>query len=281
MNAVDPVANIQSRKQARLLFRLLIGASACAAGLLAAARAEENLSTSATQDLKELTDPTILRTRVWLESEWNEFARGSDDGKLTLGAVYAWRISPQQDWAVRLKVPVAWHEAGDVLGDTDEVGSDDVELATGTAFRLNKAWRTGGGLELHADTASNDAVGDGVWRLKPFWSVACDATRWLTLTFTAEYHESLAAQTGIGPQRYCELLAPVAILLSDHWSLSAQYKAKCDFEDGDRWTQAVKAGVSMRLSSAPVAFSASMEKPLGGGEKKFQANFGVTYFFGH
>lgn len=248
---------------------------------LRAAPMESDLSVTAGRELKELTDPTILQSRTWLDSEWNELDHGAGDGKFTLGGLYAWPISARQDWAVRLKLPVGWHDAGDLPGDSDEAGLGDIELATGTAFRLCETWRTAGGLELHGDTASDDALGDEVWRLKPFWSVAYDPANWITLTFTAEYNHSVEEQTGVAPQRYCELMAPMTILLSDQWSFSTQLKAKCDFEDGNRWTHTIQAGTSWRLTTMPLAFGLSLEKPLGGGEKEFQTNFGTTYFFDH
>jgi len=38
-------------------------------------------------------------------------------------------------------------------------------------------------------------------------------------------------------------------------------------------------GVAKRLSNIPVVLSATLEKPLDGGNKKFQANFTMTYYF--
>ena len=69
-------------------------------------------------DLKEATDPTILTRRVWFETEWNKFDNGSSVLEETLGTLWAWRISADQDFAVRLKVPFKFR-----------VGADDPELS--------------------------------------------------------------------------------------------------------------------------------------------------------
>jgi len=83
-------------------------------------------------------------------------------------------------------------------------------VATGTAFRLSKTWGTGGGIELHADTASNPALGDSVWRLHSSWSVAHDVINWLTLIPTAEYSHSIVEERNVASQRFLELSAAKA-----------------------------------------------------------------------
>jgi len=152
-------------------------------------------------------------------------------------------------------------------------------VATGTAFRLSKTWGTGGGIELHADTASNPALGDSVWRLHPSWSIGHDVTDWLTLTPTAEYSHSIAEEHNVAPQRYLELSLPATFILPYDWSIATRYKAKIDFENGDRWTHTVDVGVAKRLPNVPLVLSATFEKPLKGGNERFQVNFTLTYYF--
>src|SRR6266536_3083397 len=93
-------------------------------------------------------------------------------GHVDTGRFVVSRVSDRQDWAVRLKVPFVYNRSDEASGLADIGGLGDIEVATGTAFRLSNSWRTGGGIELHADTASNPALGDSVWRLHPSWSVA-------------------------------------------------------------------------------------------------------------
>jgi hypothetical protein len=59
---------------------------------------------------------------------------------------------------------------------------------------LSNTWRTGGGIELHADSAPNPVLSSNVWRLHSSWSVAHDVTHWLTLTFTTDYNYSIAEE---------------------------------------------------------------------------------------
>ena len=157
-----------------------------------------------------------------------------------------------------------------------EVSSDSQAIA---AFRLTNTWRTGGGVELHADTASDPVLAEKVWRLKPGWGIAHDVTDWLTLNFNAEYNYSIAEQHNVAPHRYLELSLPGTIILPHDCSILAKYKVKIDFENGDRWSHTINAGVAKRLSNIPVVLSAIVEKPLNGGAKKFQVNFTMIYYF--
>jgi len=132
---------------------------------------------------------------------------------------------------------------------------------------------------LHADTASNPALGDSLWRLHSSWSIAHDVTNWLTLTPTVEYSHSIAEENNVAPQRYLELSLPTTFILPYDLSIGTRYKAKIDFENGDRWTHTVDVGVAKRLPSIPVVLSATLEKQFDGGNKRFQANFTMTYYF--
>jgi hypothetical protein len=176
-------------------------------------------------------------------------------------------------------VPFVYDRSDETSGHADIGGLGDIEVATGTAFRLSNTWRTGGGIELHADSGSNPALSSNVWRLHSAWSIAHDVTNWLTLTPTAEYSHSVTEEHDIAPQRYLELSLPVTFILPHNWSIATRYKAKIGFENGDRWTHTIDVGVAKRLPHVPVVLSVTFEKQFDGGDKRFQANFTMTYYF--
>jgi hypothetical protein len=236
-------------------------------------------ATAAADQLKALRDRTIIESSVSLDSEWDQFKHGAEKARWTLGGLWGWHVRDQQDWAVRLKVPLVYDRSDEASGHADIGGLGDIEVATATAFRLSNAWRTGGGIELHADTASNPALGDSVWRLHSLWAVARDVATWLTVTPTAEYSHSIAEEHNVAPQRYLELSLPSTFILPSDWSIGTRYKATIDFENGGRWTHTVDLGVAKRLSNVPLVLSATLEKPLDGGNKRFQVNFTMTYYF--
>ena len=258
---------------------LLVTLVLLGAHVLPAAEPSSVDSRTAAEQLKALNDQTIIQSSVWLDTEWDQFKHGAEEATWTLGGLWGWRVSDRQDGAVRLKVPFVYDRSDEASGHADIGGLGDVEVAAGAAFRLSKTWRTGGGIELHADTASNPALGDSVWRLHSSWSVAHDVTNWLTLIPTAEYSHSVAEQHDVASQRYLELSLPITFIFPYDWSIATRYKGKIDFENGYRWTYTVDLGVAKRLPSVPVVLSATLEKTFDGSEKKFQVNFTMTYYF--
>ena len=140
--------------------------SACSAEPIGAAGEQKMVA----HELKALLDPTILIRRIWLDSEWNKFKDDSSDLQQTLGGAWAWGISGRADWGVRLKVPIKRHFSGDADDDGDKRGLGDIELATGTAFRLSDTWRAGGGMQLRMPSGTD--ISDNTWRLQEFGAVA-------------------------------------------------------------------------------------------------------------
>src|SRR5437773_1996396 len=166
---------------ARFLFVTLV---LVAAGVSPAAETSSvDSATTAADQLKALNDRTIIQSNVWLDTEWDQFKEGAEKATWTLAGLWGWPVSDRQDWAVRFKLPLVYNRSDEPSSHADIGGVGDVEIGTGTAFRLKDTWRTGGGIELHADTASNLALGENAWRLKPVWGIAHDVTDWLTLTF--------------------------------------------------------------------------------------------------
>jgi hypothetical protein len=242
------------------------------------AAVEPSTHPAAAEQLKQLNDQTIIGTHVSLDSGWDQFEHGSEKVTWTITGLYGWHVTDRQDWGIRFKLPVIYHRS-DHASDHDEAsGPGDIEIGTGIAFRLNNRWRTGGGIELHADTASESAFAESVWRLKSGWGIAYDVTHWLSMNLNVDYNHSIA-EDDVRPHRYFEMSLPATFILPQAWSVSAKCKATVDFENGNRWTQTLTAGVAKRLSNVPIVLSATLGKPLNGGAKEFQAGFTIVYFF--
>jgi hypothetical protein len=229
-------------------------------------------------ELRALEDPSILKRRVWLDTEWNSFKDSSGDVDFTFGGLWAWGVSDNQDWAVRLKVPVRFHMAGNTAGDLNEQGLGDIKLAAAAAFRLSETFRTAGGLEMRFPTAS-DSLGSNAWRPQLFGIVAWDVTPTVTFSPSAEYNKSIKELRGSAPQEFLEVFFPVTFLLPDRWAVTPRYEVKVDFANGDRVTHSGKFSASKMLEDRPLAFTMSIKKTFDGGEKKFQINFVVTHYF--
>jgi hypothetical protein len=233
---------------------------------------------TASEELKALQDPTILVRRIWLDSEWDKFKDGSSDLQHTLGGIWAWRMSDKQDWGIRLKVPFNRHSGpdDDATHGFDRQGIGDTEFAMGTAVRLSDTWRAGGGMQLHAPSGSS--ISSNTWRLQEFGAVAWDATPWLTFSPSFEHNHSVAEERGAPREHYLELYFPATLLMQRQWAVTAAYEPKIDFKNNDVWTHSIRLQLAKRLEEVPLGFSLSIKKPFSG-EKNFQLNFVMTYYF--
>ena len=256
-----------------LLFTLLL----IARGSLAAA--EPSINPTTADQLKQLNDQTIIATNIrWTQSGiTSKTAR-----KRRLGL---WEdcggglLVIRKTGAYVLSCPLAYYRT-DQASDDDAIGGvGDAEIGTGTAFRLNDTWRTAGGIELHTDTASDRGLAEKVWRLKVGWGVAHDFTKWLSASFNANYNHSIVERGDARPQRYLELSLPATLIFPQAWSISAKYKTEVDFQNDNRWSHMVTAGVAKRLAKVPIVLSAALGKPLSGGAKEFQATVSIVYYF--
>jgi hypothetical protein len=241
--------------------------------------ADPSANPTTADELKQLNDPTLLVTHVSLESEWDQFKDGGKRLNWTFTGLWGWRVSDCQDWAVRLTLPFVYDETIDGSDHHRTGGLGDVEFGTGTAFRLSDKWRMAGGIELHADTASNPSFAEDVWRLKLGWGFAHDFSHWLSLSPNCEYNRSIAEQGNVKPQSYLDMSVPATLILPQHWSVSAKYRTLLDFNNGDRWAQSLTAGIAKRLSHVPVVLSTTFQQPLNSGTKRFQVGVTVVYYF--
>jgi hypothetical protein len=229
-------------------------------------------------DLKELNDPTVLIRRVWLETEWNKFTDGASTVEETTGTLWAWRVSENQDWAVRLKLPVKFRVGSDDPNVPDIGGLGDVKVATGTAFRLSKTFRVAAALDLEMPTGRHD-LSDNVWRFQEIGALGWDITPWLTFSPSFEYNESVAEEGTAQPLNFLETFFPFTIILPHKWAVIAGYENKMDFENDNYVTNRAKIAIAKELESIPLSFYLQAKRDFDSGEKEFQINFVVTCYF--
>jgi hypothetical protein len=159
-----------------ILTMTVISVGTLTVAALPSVAAESDNKQKAISELKSLEDPTILLPRVWLDSEWNKFRDENSTLEETLGGLWAWRLSAEQEWAVRVKIPVTMSFAGDTVDDSNRTALGDIKVATGTAFRLSNTLRAGSGIELRMPSGTDDTLSDNTWRLQEFGTIAWDIT---------------------------------------------------------------------------------------------------------
>ncbi len=227
-------------------------------------------------DLKEINDPTILSRRLSLEEEWNHFENDTNTIEDIFITQWAWRLSQNTDWGLRLKLPVKYR-----IGSNDDIpnigGLGDAKLAVGAAARLSETFRLAAGVDLEAPTGRSE-LSDNAWRIQEFVAFGWDIAPWLTFSPSFEYNQSLSTESSGGDIDFLESFAPFTVLLPQKWAVGAGYESKADFET-DTYTNRGKIFFSKELEHIPLVFSLSAKRDFNGGPKEFQVNFVVSYFF--
>ncbi len=61
--------------------------------------------------------------------------------------------------------------------------------------------------------------------------------------------------------------------------MAPQYELKVDFENDNYVTHSAKFLVAKQLDKPPLGFAISIKESFNGGDKEFQVNFIITYYF--
>ena len=265
-------------EKANHLLVLALIAGLATADLSVAEQADSNTDQVPEADLKEFNDPTILSRRVWLETEWNKFTDGTHFVEETLGTLLAWPVSENQDFGVRLKLPVKFRVGSDDPNVSDIGGLGDIKVAAGTALLLCKTVRIAVGLDLEMPTGRHE-LSDNAWRIQEFGALAWDITPWLTFSPSIEYNQSFSEEGSAPPLHFLETFIPLTFILPHKWAASAGYENKVDFENDNYVTNRAKIAIAKELESIPLSFFLQAKRDFDSGEKEFQVNFVVTYYF--
>jgi hypothetical protein len=272
----QPPPWINERPNHFLVLALIAGLAT--ADLSVAEQADSNTDEVPEADLKEFNDPTILSRRVWLETEWNKFTDGTHSVEETLGTLWAWPVSENQDFGVRLKLPVKFRVGGDDPNVSDIGGLGDIKVAAGTAFLLCKTVRIAGGLDLEMPTGRHE-LSDNAWRIQEFGALGWDITPWLTFSPSIEYNQTFSEEGRAPALHFLETFIPLTFVLPHKWAVSAGYENKTDFENDNYVTNRAKIAIAKELESIPLSLYLQAKRDFDSGEKEFQVNFIVTYYF--
>jgi hypothetical protein len=163
-------------------------------------------------------------------------------------------------------------------GVSDIAGFGDMKIAAGTAVRLAKDFRIAGGLDLEMPTGRHE-LSDNFWRIQEFVAFAWDITPWLSFTPSAEYNQSFAEEGSTQRAHFLETFFPFTFILPQKWAVAVGYENKADFENDNYVTNRAKVLVAKELDNVPLSFVLSAKRDFDSGEKEFQVNFAITYFF--
>jgi len=228
-------------------------------------------------DLLELDDPTIIKRKVGLENRYTDLDNGAARYKAIMEGVYGIRLTGNIDFGLRLKIPIVHYFASDTPGDTDASGLGDIEFAFGPAFRLRPNLRTFFGLETQFNTATNDKLGDNSIILRPLYTLAWDATSFMSVVLGFEYSDSVFEEAGQGDTQNLLIFTPITFSAPNLWSFTVEWRGRAVFNNPEEFRNSIRLGLGKSFEKVPISLFAKFEIPIN--DTQFETRLGFFYFF--
>lgn len=219
-------------------------------------------------------DPTLVSSRLLSEFSYESYANDSDNYKIE--TTLRWGIPIRDGLALGLQVmvPMKWNESA----AADASGLGDLEIRTGIVGRISPTLRYGVGLNAAFDTASDPALGDNAFVLRPMTAIRWDVSDCINLGLNIEYNFT-PIDEGANDVSALELKFPMAYKLSESWAAAVTYKPKWNLlTDSD--PHRLELGVIRQWGSdTQYAWSLGAEVPLTSESFKFKWITGFAWYF--
>ena len=220
-------------------------------------------------------DPTLLSPRLLTQWEREDRSNGDSTGKVYVNLREAFLISPNLAFGVQAELPLNWV----TKGGEDFSGAGDMEVRAGFVGRANAKVRWGLGMNARFDTASEPALGDSLFELRPIGALRWDATRNLNLGLNAEWTFSPDPKEGKEVENL-QLKLPITFKLNSRLSGFVSYQPKWDLTEGGNRRDLVDVSTTVLLGKGKhVALTAGMEFPLSADVLDWKPFVGVQWFF--
>lgn len=220
-------------------------------------------------------DPTLLAPRLLTQGEYQSLAHGDATGKVFVNVREAWLLARSLAFGLQMEVPLNWAEkAGEEFS-----GLGDLESRVGLVGRLAPGLRWGLGLNTRFDTASEPALGDGVFEMRTIATLRWDATPFLNLGLQPEYTFTPTTD-GVGEIESLQLKLPVTIKLTHGWSFYASYQPKWNLAAGDTRQDRLELSTTFLLGpQRNYAVTMGVETPLSADSLDWKGYIGFQWFF--
>ncbi|MCC6883757.1 MAG: transporter [Verrucomicrobiales bacterium] len=166
-------------------------------------------------------DPTLISRRTFSEFTYEDHGQNGDFYKVETS--FRWAIPVLDDLALGLQmmVPVQWNKT-DI---SEKSGTGDVEFRAGFIGRISPTLRYGIGVNAVTESASDAALSNNAFILRPIAALRWDATERLNLGVNVEYNFT-PIEEGFDEVSALELKFPAAYKISDAWSAALTYKPR-------------------------------------------------------
>jgi hypothetical protein len=219
-------------------------------------------------------DPTLVSSRMVSEFSYESHDNDSDYYKLE--TTLRWGIPLRDGLALGLQVmvPLKWTETA----TADTFGTGDLELRAGIVGRLSPTLRYGIGLNAAFDTASDSALGDHAFVLRPITAIRWDVNDRINLGLNIEYNFT-PVDEGAHDVSALELKFPLAFKLNDDWSAYLSYNPRWNLLAGTDRNRLELGATRIWGADNQYALSCGTEVPLSSESFDFKLVTGFHWYF--
>lgn len=217
-------------------------------------------------------DPTLIGRRITSEFSYEDDRGSKSTAKLDLTIRDAWGLFKGLAFGIQADLPLKWMDTG---GDSI-AGAGDFGCRTGVVGRITRTFRWGTGMNFKFPTATNSALGDGYFEIRPIVALSWDASSWVNIGINAAYSITPSNTSSVNK---LEINFPVAMKISDDWSAALTYKPTLHFEP-DSATHSLELDVTRLLGrNHEFAITPGMEIPLSVQSLEWKAILGLAWYF--
>jgi hypothetical protein len=225
-------------------------------------------------------DPTVLLSRVKVQNEFIEQAFDGSKNTTKLLLSYAFGNLARRDWTVQLDLPLVAYRAGDQGGAPDATGFGDVEMRIGHVFDGDGVFRWALGVETQFNTAAEDQLGDGVFRLSPVAVFALQPCRAFKVQTTTQFDQSITTEAGVSEQQELKVKPAVTFNLPEKFYVYVESELKWNVQDNDRFSAKLKFELGRGFGArGEWVLSARYEMPLTASSDDHTFTAGAAYVF--
>lgn len=225
-------------------------------------------------------DPTVLHSRVKVTNEFIEQAFDGSKNTTKLLLSYAFGNPAQRDWTVQLDLPLVAYRAGNLGGSPDATGFGDIEMRIAHVFDGEGVFRWALGLETQLNTAAQDQLGDGVFRLSPLVAFAvqpCNAFKFQTNLF---FDQSVTREVGVREEQDLKAKPSFTFNLPEKFYAYVESELKWDIQNDDKFSAKLKFEVGRGFGArGEWVLSARYEMPLTESTDDHTFTVGAAYVF--
>jgi hypothetical protein len=220
-------------------------------------------------------DPTLLTPRLLTQWEHQDLNDGNSNGKVFANIREAFLLSKSLAFGLQAEIPLNWAEtAGQNFS-----GLGDLESRIGIVHRVSPSLRWGLGMNARFDTATESALGDGVFELRPLAALRWDATKSLNLGLQPEYTFTPSPKDGRNVESF-QLKLPVTFKLNSRLSALVSYQPKWNLANDDARSDRLEVNANVLLGlHKRYALTVGVEAPLSHDSLDWKGYVGLQWFF--